>query len=203
MHWKNITKNRISNQPKNKEHNLNSIDVIKKSDFELDNNERDELLSLLDASFPGYFKDRIFYKQIPTIRLLAKYNGAIVGQVAVEYRAIVTNDEEIIYIFGLVDLCVTNQMRSQGIAAMLIETVQKIAQDSMSIDCLMLFTDDKRIYEKLGFQEWDTRCRFLAIDELRSIDVLEKKVDAFLMVKPVKAGFNMKTGVIDMLGYVF
>lgn len=51
-----------------------------KADYQLSPHEKKELHILLKSSFPGYFEDRLYHKQIPKFRLLAKIKGRIMAK---------------------------------------------------------------------------------------------------------------------------
>lgn len=176
--------------------------ISKKSDFEVSEKEKKELLKLLSDSFPGYFSSRLYYKNVPTFRLLAKQNDQIIAQLGVDYRVIHSRNNGPLQIFGIVDLCVSKDFQQRGIATQLLSTLEEMATES-SIDALVLFADDHRLYQKAGFQNIQVTCRFLAIEELSSICILEKDRGDCFMVKNIKHNLDFKNDQIDMLGYVF
>lgn len=182
---------------------LNKMKLSKKIEYELDTEERKQILEILSDCFPDFFQNRIFYKKIPTFRLLAKYNDKIVGQVGVEQRAIFSKEFGLIYIFGIVDLCVNSTLRGHSIATLLLKNIERLAREADSIDCLMLFADEQKLYKNFGFYNSDAKCKFLAIDDLNSMCILEKNLNSSLMIKNIKTEILLKDGIIDVLGHVF
>lgn len=134
---------------------------------------------------------------------MAKDNNQIVGQVGIDQRAIFSKKFGLIHIFGIVDLCVSSHLRGHGIGTLLLKNVEKLARQSDCIDCLMLFADDQRLYKKFGFYNPDMKCKFLAMDDLKSLYLLEKDMNSSLMIKNIKTEIFIKDDLIDMLGHVF
>ena len=171
------------------------IAIRKKSDFELSERERSRLLS-----FPRYFEDRIFHKQIPSFRFFATYKGEIIGQVSLVYRAISIN-KQYLTILGVEDLCVLEKYRRQGVASLLMQEVERIAHH-YRIDHILLFSDEKYFYAKLGYKEVDANCRWLAIEDSASLLIMEKNVKDILMIKS-QTHFPFEGQTIDLLGHLF
>ena len=162
--------------------------------------QRSSVRQLLAASFPGFFADRIYYKQVPHFRVLAAQAGALLGQVAVEHRAVRVGDAPV-RIFGVVDLCVAESARHRGVGAQLVEAVHERAIGA-GIEHIVLFADDPRLYERLGYRRVDVDVTYLAIDEHRSLDLRTRSLaDCMMVASPTGAAWP--AGDIDMLGHVF
>ncbi len=176
------------------------ISIREKRDFELSASEHSSLLSLLSSSFPSYFKDRVFHKQIPSSRLFAIYKDEIIGQLSLVYRVISVNKQHL-NIIGIGDLCVLEKYRSQGIATLLMKEVERIAH-RFKVNHLLLFADEKGFYTKLGYKEVDANCRCLAIEDSSSLCIMEKNVRDILMIKS-QTNFPFEGQTIDLLGHLF
>lgn len=179
---------------------LSQITLQEKRDFELSESEHSSLLHLLSSSFPDYFKDRVFHKQIPSSRLFAIYKNEIIGQVGLVCRVISIN-KQYLNIIGIGCLCVLEKYRSQGIATLLMQEVERIAH-RLQVNHLLLFADKKEIYSKLGYKEIDANCRWLAIEDLSSLLVIERNVKDILMIKS-QTNFPFEGQTIDLLGHLF
>lgn len=172
------------------------------ADFELTKEETESLRLLLQDAFPGYFAQRLYHKQVPSFRFLAKSDKEIIGQVTVSYRAISVDGKQH-HIFGILDLCVLPSYRKKGIGKHLIQMVCELAEKS-SIRHVFLFADSPEhlFYEGLGFENVSAEGLWLAIDEGRSHGVIEKSMDEILMIKTNDISlFSGKK--IDLLGEMF
>ena len=180
--------------------NISSIQIEKKQEYKLSENIKESLLILLSSSFPDYFEKRIYHKQPPSFRLLAFHNGELVGQVGVIYRVISVN-QRYFSIFGIMDLCTKVEYKHKGIATLLMNEAEKLSIQ-YKIDHLFLFADEEQLYIKLGYKKVNSYCRWLAIEELTSIKVMEKHVGDILMIKS-HTPFDFKETTIDLLGFLF
>ena len=50
--------------------------------------QKDQLKQILHISFPGYFKNRLFHKQLPTFRFLLEVDERVIGHVGVIHRVV-------------------------------------------------------------------------------------------------------------------
>jgi GNAT superfamily N-acetyltransferase len=169
-------------------------------DFRLNANCREELRELLNGCFPGCFESREFFKQVPKSRILVRLNGVLIAQVAIEDRVIHLGDASC-RIFGIIDLAVRQEFRNKGIATKLMEHVEELAR-AHQIHFLIAFADEHALYNRLGFKPVENICRWLAVDELKSIDVFEKAHPDCFLVKQI-SGMEWRDGVVDLLGYLF
>ena len=158
------------------------------------------ILALLGAGFPGFFTDRIYFKQVPHWRVLAWHDQELVGQVGVDHRVIRVGNEAR-HIFGIVDLCVKSSMRGHGIGAMLLEVVEQRGRDG-GVQHIVLFADDPRLYERQGFTKIETQVAYLAINERQNLGVQHRDLSDCMMAKDL-GDQTWPDGAVDLLGYLF
>ncbi|NRA63953.1 MAG: GNAT family N-acetyltransferase [Pseudobacteriovorax sp.] len=174
--------------------------IHKQDEYELSKIQREDLQILLRESFPDFLNQRIYYKQLPHFRLLAYDNETLVGQVGVDHR-VIRIGSSIRRIFGIIDLCTKSEYRGQGIARDLLQKLEGMAQNS-GIDCLILFADDQRIYKSFGFNSYDNKLQWLAINEHQSLSVKQESLGEYFMVKVLGAN-PWNSDDVDLLGYMF
>ncbi|WP_214483064.1 GNAT family N-acetyltransferase [Bacillus sp. SM2101] len=173
--------------------------------FEYDINDelRAKLQQLLLECFPGdYPQDRIYFKQLPHFRFIAfDYNNKPVGQVGLDYRVMNLNGKRI-RILGIIDLCVSNNFRLQGLGSSLLSEIDNFCE-GRSIDFILLFADNKKLYLKAGFKSVKCKCKWLQInDEDQTTYGIGHERIHELMVKKVGTE-QWKDGDIDLLGYLY
>src|SRR6476660_7911211 len=95
------------------------IDMV--FDYEIGNDLTSNIQELLSECFQEDFpKNRIYSKQLPHFRFVVfNDKNQLVGQVGIDYRVMNLNGNPI-RVLGLIDLCVTQNTRSQGIGSMLL-----------------------------------------------------------------------------------
>ena len=139
-------------------------------------------------------------KQLPHFRLIGLIDENIVAQVGIDYR-VISIEGTPKKIFGIIDLCVCTKERNKGLAENLMNEVEILAKSS-EVDHIVLFADDNRLYKKLGYKNISNVCKYLGIDEHKTVGVLENDLSDCMMVKDI--GSNpWERGNIDMLGYIF
>lgn len=179
---------------------IDQIAIQQKQEYEIKKEEIESIRFLLESSFPEYFPERIYYKQIPTLRLLATLDNQLVGHVGIIHRSITVDGQSII-IFGIADLCVAQPFRSKGIGTLLLNNVEALAL-KYNIAHILAFADDARLYASLGYKAYaNTKCRFLAIDELHSHSVIEREEPSLFIKSFKEMDFSEK--LIDLLGHLF
>ncbi len=176
------------------------MNITHRLEYTLDDPERSALLALLSGCFPGFFSDRAYFKQLPHARLLGHVDGELVAQVGMDHRVVRVGDAPA-RVLGVVDLCVAESARGHGHGASLMREVESLAS-SGAVDFVILFADDHRLYDALGYTLVNRRCRWLAIDEHCSLDVFERQLDGCLMVKPTGLT-SWPAGDVDLMGYLF
>jgi GNAT superfamily N-acetyltransferase len=161
--------------------------------------ERDKLRQLLNTCFPGSFKTRHYYKQIPHFRILLWSGHSLIGQIACDFR-IMASAGRALRCMGIIDLCILESYRGQSFATALVARVEEEAIRCDS-DFLILFADNPTLYQRLGFQQITTECSWLKIDEHKSLGIGRAAVPEF-MVKAV-SDKSWSDGALDMLGYLY
>jgi GNAT superfamily N-acetyltransferase len=157
------------------------------------------LRDLLGESFPGY-PDRSYFKLPPHLRYVATSGATVAAQLGLEYRVIRVGDD-ILRTFGVVDLCVRDGFRGQGLAGRLLtETMDYAAACGM--DFVILFADDDRLYRRAGWSRVDNPLSWVKINEHTTIGLAHAVTPHEMMVKPV-AQRPWPAGEIDLLGHVF
>ncbi|MFF3102578.1 GNAT family N-acetyltransferase [Viridibacillus arvi] len=182
------------------EENLKMKKVI---ECEIDNELSENIQELLTASFQGiYPNNRIYFKQVPHFRYLAfNEEKHLLAQVGLDYRVMNLNGEPI-KVLGIIDLCVSKEFRSKGIASLLLSEIDKYCVKK-DIEFLLLFADNKTLYLKNGFKTVKNKCKWLKIDD-RNQTILGIGYEEIseLMIK--KIGKKEWTeGDLDFLGYLY
>jgi GNAT superfamily N-acetyltransferase len=170
------------------------------NEWEIDAPLRERAESLLRASFPGY-PARSYFKLPPHLRYFACGGDEVVGHMGVEHRVIRVGDV-VFDIVGVVDLCVSERLRSRGIAAALLEEVTTYAQ-RCDADFILLFADRHDLYLRAGWTLVDNLCTWLKIDGHQTLGIaMGESLADCMMVKPV-GDRDWPSGDVDMLGHVF
>ena len=133
---------------------------------------RTEVLQLLGACFPGYFIERIYFKQLPHWRILAWRGKELVGQVGVDHRMVRVGDQPV-RVFGVIGLCVAPRARSAGLAGALLNALESRARVG-GIRHVLLFADDHRLYQRHGYRLLDAEVTYLALDEHQTLGISRK-----------------------------
>jgi len=157
------------------------------------------LAVLLDRCFPKTFEGRIFLKQEPCARIVAHSENKLVGQVGMD-RRVISVDGNIIKITGVIDLCVAEEYRGNGVGTALIEEVEKCSADR---DFIVLMADNPAIYHQAGYSQLHCApTKWLAIEDLAIHSIIERDLGDCFMYKPL-AQQAWPLGKIDLLGYLF
>ena len=159
------------------------------------------LTTLLEGSFPDTFDGRTYFKQVPHFRYLAFDGETLMGQLGVDHRVIRVGGE-IVRIFGIIDLCVTQSHRNAGIATQLLAQVEGLATPA-NVDFLVLMGDIDTLYLRNGFQHvTPAPTKWLAVEDVESVSVIERDLSDCFLIKPLN-NKQWPAGQIDMLGYLF
>lgn len=161
---------------------------------------RREIAELLSDSFDGYPNGRVFFHQIPALRILASKNNTLIGHLAVDHRVIHSGGVNF-SIFGIVDLCVGKEYREAGLATDMLKYLYDLAEKS-GIDFLMLVSGANEFYLKRGFSIANNVCCWMMVQNNRSIGLVRRKLEEGLMYKAVGDKVWPETE-IDLLGHIF
>jgi len=161
---------------------------------------QDDIHALLRDSFSVYPEGRTYFRQVPTFRYLVWDGDVLAAQLGVDYR-IMNNGGQRIRTFGIVDLCVSEAYRKQGIAADLLDKLEALGR-SNHIDFIILWTQDAAFYQKNGYMEVDNPCKWLLIQGDDSYGMIHRRVGDGLMVLRL-GDKEWQEGTLDYLGHIF
>ncbi len=169
------------------------------AEYEIQKETHSKIQTLLQQSFDAY-PQRSYYKQVPNFRWLVWDGANLVGQMGVEHR-IITLDGEPTRIFGVVDLCIHPNYRSAAIATHLIRKLEELGIKS-EVDFIVLFADNHSLYIKNGFEHVTNLCKWMMINEHKTLGVARRRLNDCILVKPL-GDKKWTTGEVDFLGIVF
>lgn len=170
------------------------------AEYKISSNTHKLASQLLTDSFPDYPTGRSCYKLLPQFRCFTWIEDELVAQVGIEHRGI-TNKSIPVRIFGLIDLCVASAHQRKGIATRLLQQIETLGK-AYEMDFLLLFADDARLYNRNGYQRVDNCCRWMKVDEHRTLGMAEEQLADCMMVKPIGKK-EWQNGTVDLLGYLF
>ncbi len=177
-----------------------AVNIKRIEEFTLSPEKSKAVIELLCDCFPDYPRGRTYYKQLPDFRYLAYQDKSLIGHLAVDHRLISINGQQA-RVFGVVDLCVAAQFQQQKVATSLLQHLEKLARKH-HLDFILLLTEDHSFYEKQGYSLVDNPCRWLVMQNHKSLGVIERQMNETLMVKQIGSR-NWEKGVLDFLGYIF
>lgn len=149
-----------------------------------------------------YLKNRIYFKQLPHIRFLAfNEEDQLIGHVGLDYRVMNLNGKPI-RVLGVIDLCVSQSTRSQGLGSTLLLEIDKFTV-GRNIDIILLFADNMTLYLKNGYKPVKNRCKWLKIDDETQLTygIGFESINE-LMIKGV-GNSDWNKGNLDFLGYLY
>ena len=169
------------------------------SEIDLDQKTEKQIEILRNKCFPEFSFSRSYFKQLPHLRCLKFCKRQLVGYMGLDYRVIAVNNQPF-KILGIIDLCVDEQKRGQGIASKMLQELTQFAI-SKEVDFIILISDSLEFYQRNGFQKKQAFCSWLRIDDFKNYGVAFEHIDE-LLIKPV-SDKNWPEGHIDWLGYMF
>ncbi len=176
------------------------MNIIKCIEHEIGYETHRDIETLRNSCFPEDQKSRSYGIQIPHFRLLT-YNGSdLIGHLGIDHRMMSFNHKPY-SIFGIVDLCVSERYRHQGIGESMLTEADSLAQKH-DIDCIVLLARDFRLYKRIGFTPINSDCQWLHIKEHTNYGIVTEHIKDELMLKPLSRNF-IAEGPIDFLGYMF
>ncbi|WP_285228780.1 GNAT family N-acetyltransferase [Paenibacillus sp. ISL-20] len=87
----------------------------------------------------------------------------MIGHVGLDYRVMNLNGKPI-RVLGVIDLCVSQSTRSQGLGSTLLLEIDKFSV-GRNIDFILLFADNMTLYLRNGYKPLKNRCKWLKIDD--------------------------------------
>lgn len=172
------------------------------NEFALTEKVKTSLSDLLTICFPDTkYHGRNYYKQLPHSRLIMSIEGRIIGQVAMDYRAMNLN-EKLVHILGAVDMAIHPDYQGRGLGTILMNKFEQIAIDNKNnIDFLYLVTGVPLFYEKMGYKKTSQKVSWMKIHQSKNQGMAHEQVeDSTLMYKSI-SGKLWQDGDLDMLGY--
>jgi len=177
-----------------------AITVICAAEAEIGADLSRRLQSLLQACFAGY-PNRSYFKLPPHFRYLAMTSsGDLAAQMGVEFRVIRAGDA-VLRTFGVVDLCVAESQRSQGLAGRLLGEVTEFAR-SCGMAFIVLFADDDRLYARNGWARVTNRCTWVRINDHLTLGLARQEDTGAMMIKALGQQ-PWPEGDVDLLGHLF
>lgn len=169
-------------------------------EFQLTDQQQDEIHQLLHICFEGYPAGRTYFKQLPNFRYLAYHNDQLVGHLAVEHRMMALNQTPT-RVFGVVDICVHPDFRHRQIASTLLKKLEELGKNHQ-IDFIVLTGTDHDFYKKMGYDLHTNTCRWLLINDHQTLGVHHRQLQDCILVKSLGTK-KWSEGVVDFLGAVF
>lgn len=157
------------------------------------------LARCFDEGPGGGFGGRSFYHQRHHLRLLARQGEALVGHVAIGWRA-VRLGEALVDIAGLAEVATAPEARGRGVAKALVARSIEEARGSLA-DHLLLF-GDPAVYGSSGFRPARNPIRHVVMAGARTWRTATAR-DAGLMVLPLRGAPWDADAPLDLLGPMF
>jgi GNAT superfamily N-acetyltransferase len=176
-----------------------AVTVSSRPEAEIRGQLRESLRGLLGECFPDY-PDRSYFKLPPHFRYVVMSGDTVQAQAGVEFRVIRVG-EHVLRTLGIVDLCVADRCRGQGLAGRLLAEVTAYAA-ACEMDFVILFADDDRLYLRDGWVRVGNPLSWVKIHEHATLGVARAVTPHAMMVKPVGPR-PWPAGEVDLLGHVF
>jgi len=176
------------------------MDLHRIEEFSITNGQQKAIHQLLANCFPGYPKDRTYYKQLPNFRYLAFQEDQLIGHLAVEHR-IIAIDQKPFTIFGVVDICVAPRFKGKKLATTLLDHLEKLGREHQ-IDFVILTASEHQLYLKNGYQLHSHTCRWLFINDHQTLGVKNQHLENTILVKGL-GELKWSEGTVDFLGEIF
>lgn len=176
------------------------MQIQRLEEFQIEQSLQQQIGDLLGECFSDYPEDRSYFRQLPDFRYLAWMDQQLVAHLAVEHR-IINNDDQLLRIFGIIDLCVAPAFQHQKLATKMLRLLEQLARDHR-IDFLVLVAKDHEFYTLNGFQVVDNRCRWLMIHDDQTFGITSRSLHRSLLVKATGEK-QWRPGITDFLGHIF
>lgn len=169
------------------------------SEIEVTAEQHRAITALRNAAFPEHQSDNSYFKQLPHMRALTYQNDQLVGYLGLDYRVMGVG-EQVYKVLGVIDFCVDDQHRGQGIGSSMLSQLDQYAQ-TKEVDFIVLLSDLEHFYTANGFQRIEAPNSWLRVHEHKNYGVAFEYIDD-LYIKPVKTAV-WSQGHVDWLGYQF
>jgi predicted N-acetyltransferase YhbS len=170
-------------------------------EYRIDFVTQNAIQALLQKSFEFYPSDRIFYKQVPSFRLLLWDKDILAAQVGIVFR-VISLDKQPFRIFGLMDLCVDENYRSRRIGSKILKKIEKIGQEN-NIDFILLLGGIQDYYQQKGFQMVENSCRWVLLKDYETLGIINRKIPETLLIKSLSDKKWDENANLDLMGFVF
>lgn len=158
-----------------------------------------QIVALLARAFTTDFGGRSFFQQRHHLRLIARDGDALVGHVAVLFRAVRLGDD-LVTIAGLAEVAADPDRRGEGIASRLLAEAIDEARRSNAV-FLMLF-GTAGLYAGTGFRPVRNPLVWAEMTGARTGKVCRYRVES-LMILPLRFRDWDETVEVDLLGNLF
>jgi len=155
--------------------------------------------TLLVRAFQEDFGERSFHQQRHHIRLIVRDGDAIIGHMALCYRAIRLGDA-LVSIMGLADVATDPDHQGKGIASALMTAA--IAEAEASEAAFFALFGNRPLYAGRGFRKVPNPVTHTALYGARTADV-QLDTSGNLMVLPLTDAKWDDTAPVDLLGFSF
>ncbi|HCE3288593.1 GNAT family N-acetyltransferase [Vibrio parahaemolyticus] len=155
--------------------------------------------ALRNQAFPDSQVSRSYFKQLPHMRALHFQGEQLVGYLGLDYRAVSVGGE-IHKVLGVIDFCVDERYRGQGIGSFMLSEVSAFAE-TKDVDFIILISDLDDFYSLNGFNKVQCMQSWLRLHEHTNFGVAVEHVDE-LYVKPLRDK-QWGVGHFDWLGYMY
>ena len=167
---------------------------------DLTKKERKLLGKLLRSTFPGYPESRIFFRQLPTFRILLKHQGGIAAHSAIDHRVIKVGDQ-LLTVWGIQDFCVDTTLQQQGLGSMLMTNIIEQATKA-GVEFLVLTSGDSEFYKKFNFKRKKARAKWVMIHDDGLFGIQDRRIEDVLYVRGISSA-KWPSGNVDFLGTMF
>ena len=158
-----------------------------------------EIAQLLARCFATDFGARSFYQTRHHLRLVHRPEGAIIGHMALQWRAMRLGDR-LITVAGLAEVATDPDHRGRGIAAGLLQAA--IAEAKASPADFFLLFGVARLYAAAGFRTVHNPMIWTDMLGARTHEIHRETAEA-LMVLPLRGQDWDEAQTLDLLGSLF
>ncbi len=173
--------------------------MIIKPELDVDHDTHIQIQKLRNQSFPDHAVPRSYFKQLPHYRVLLYREHRLIATMGLDYRVMAVA-KNALKILGIIDLCVAEDCRGQGIAGQILTHVSAYAAER-DVDFLLLMADHPEYYEKNGFKRVECVGEWLKVHEHQHYGIAQELLGD-LMIKPI-SGKPWLEGELDWLGYMY